>query len=140
VEGADVGMIQGRDGAGFAFEASAEPRRRDFDGHSAVKARVSGLVDGAHAAGAKRSQNLVRTKLRAGLQRAFAGGLPKRLIEHAHGRLLHERFHFAAEVWVAAAGFFQKRGTQFGRPFECGMVQLLDLPPSFGDHTSWCRL
>jgi hypothetical protein len=52
-------MIQGSYGTGFALESFAELLLRDFDGDSTVQARVAGLVDFPHAAGADGSDDLV---------------------------------------------------------------------------------
>ena len=51
-------MVQGGNGAGFAFEPllqvgiRAEVRREDLDSHRAVKAGVARTIDFAHAASA----------------------------------------------------------------------------------------
>jgi hypothetical protein len=50
-EDADIWAIQGPDGVCFPFQAAAETHRGDLDGNYAIKARVSGFLDGAHAAG-----------------------------------------------------------------------------------------
>ena len=58
VDGADVGMVEGGGGAGFAAEAlqglavSGDIFGEEFEGYEAVEARVFGLVDHAHAAAA----------------------------------------------------------------------------------------
>ena len=59
VKGADIGMIQRRDGAGFTLEPLTEPRARNLDRHTPVQARIAGPVDFAHAAGADRRHDLV---------------------------------------------------------------------------------
>jgi hypothetical protein len=70
VDGDDVGVVEGGDGAGFALEAAAEvgrcPRRtrsrvltKDFDGDVAVEAGVAGAVDLAHTADSERGLDLV---------------------------------------------------------------------------------
>ena len=67
VEMADIGMIEGRDGAGFAFETFAsfgffgKMRGKNFDGDFAVEAGVEGAVDFAHAAGTEGRLNFVGT-------------------------------------------------------------------------------
>ena len=68
---ADVGVIQLRDGARFAFEPLAKLRSggdlrgQRLDGDDAIEPRVAGLVDLAHPASAQRRHDLVRTKTRA---------------------------------------------------------------------------
>ena len=70
VNGDDVGVVEGGDGAGFALEAAAEvgggaERTRcgvlakDFDGDVAIEAGVAGAVDLAHAADSERGLDLV---------------------------------------------------------------------------------
>src|SRR5437868_14117413 len=66
VERADVGMIQGRDGAGFALKTLTKLSLGNLDGHDAIKARVTSLVDVAHSARTDRSENLVRPEFVAG--------------------------------------------------------------------------
>jgi hypothetical protein len=105
VEDADIRVIQGRDGVRFPFEASAETHGSDLDGNCAIEAQVSGFIDGAHAAGSERRQDLVRSKLRAGLEGAFTGRLPRWIVKHSVGGLSQQRFHFATELFVAARGF-----------------------------------
>jgi hypothetical protein len=74
VQRADVGMTQLRDGARLAVEAGAglgrlgQVRRQHLHGHIAAQARVAGAVDLAHAAGAERGDDLVRTEHGAGSQ------------------------------------------------------------------------
>jgi hypothetical protein len=65
--GYDVGVVQGSDGAGLAFEAAAEiggsaGLAEDFDSHIAIKARVPGAVDFAHAAHSEQGLDLVGTE------------------------------------------------------------------------------
>jgi hypothetical protein len=62
-------MIQGRDGASFALETLTELGLRDFDRDDAIKARVTRLVDLAHAAGADRSEDLIRAEFSTGRKR-----------------------------------------------------------------------
>jgi hypothetical protein len=72
IELANVGMVQGGDGAGLAFEAIGEPLRCDFDRHHAVQPGVAGLPDFTHAAGADRRQDLVGAQ-------PSSGGKPHRV-------------------------------------------------------------
>ena len=64
----NVGMIQRRGGARFPLEAreslgiARERARQDLDGDVSAEARIAGLVDLAHAAGAQRRQDLVRAE------------------------------------------------------------------------------
>ena len=59
VNGADVGMVQGGGGLGFALEAGEGLRvagnffGQEFQGDEAMQARVFGFVDDAHAAAAE---------------------------------------------------------------------------------------
>ena len=66
IELADVGMVQGRDGAGFVFEALGEALLGDFDGDSAVEARVASLPHLAHPALAEGREKLVGAEFVAG--------------------------------------------------------------------------
>ena len=65
-------MVEAGNGAGFAFESLAnfgsvgQPLWENFDGDSAVKARVACAVHFAHAAGAERRLNFVRAEFRSG--------------------------------------------------------------------------
>ena len=54
-----VGVVQSRDGAGFAFEAFAEDFAGGFDGDYAVETGVAGLPDFSHATGADGREDLV---------------------------------------------------------------------------------
>ena len=62
VERADVRMVQGRDGAGFAGESCAEAFLAHLDRHGAVQPGVAGAEDAAHAARAEECLDLVRTQ------------------------------------------------------------------------------
>jgi hypothetical protein len=72
VELADIGMIQGGEGAGFAFEAllqfgrGGEVRGEDLDGDGAVQAGVAGAIDFTHAAGAERRFDFIGAEFCAG--------------------------------------------------------------------------
>src|SRR5262249_12166846 len=74
VERADVGMRELRDRAGFAVEALPElrvggdRRGQHLDRHRPIEARVAGLVDLAHSAGAQERLNLVRAESGADVQ------------------------------------------------------------------------
>ena len=59
LELADVGVVEGGDGAGFALEALSEFGFGGFDGYGAVETGVAGFVDFAHAAFAKRREDFV---------------------------------------------------------------------------------
>jgi hypothetical protein len=65
MEGADVGMVQRRDGSGFAVETLpgvgilGKLRRKNFDGNSAIQASVARAIDFTHAAGAYGRNDLV---------------------------------------------------------------------------------
>jgi hypothetical protein len=80
VELADVGMIQGRDGAGFAFETRVgfgffgEMLGENFDGDGAVEASVARAVDFTHAACAEAGLNFVGAEFGAGGERHWVGG------------------------------------------------------------------
>ena len=73
-EGADVGMLQRRDGPRFPFEAAAQlgvfgkGGGEDLDGHGPTKARIASLVDLSHATFTELGGDLVRTKPAAGRQ------------------------------------------------------------------------
>jgi hypothetical protein len=69
VEHADVGMIEARDGLGFALEAlfangiRGELRGENLNRYRAIKACVIGAIHFAHAARTERDADLVGTKL-----------------------------------------------------------------------------
>jgi hypothetical protein len=50
IESADVGMVEGGDGAGFAFEALGEAGVDQFDGDGAAEAGIAGAVHTSHTA------------------------------------------------------------------------------------------
>ena len=58
MQGADVGMIQRRNGARFALKAllqigvGRKMRRQNLDGNGAVEAGVLGAIDLSHTSGA----------------------------------------------------------------------------------------
>ncbi len=83
IEGADVGVIQGRDGAGLALEALAGLgvigglRGENLDGHGAVQAGVPGPVHFPHATRPQRGDDGVRPKARVGGERHEADSIPQ---------------------------------------------------------------
>ena len=74
VEDADVWMFQRGDRLRLALEPLVklgvvfQVLGQDLDRDAAVQARVAGLVDLAHAAGAERRHNLVRAEVRSGIE------------------------------------------------------------------------
>jgi len=64
IERADVRMIQRAHGARFADEAFAEVAGHDFDGDPPPQPRIARLIHLAHAAGADRLDNFVRSQLK----------------------------------------------------------------------------
>ena len=60
VEGADMGVIETGDGAGFALEALGEADAANFDGDGSFEAGVAGFVDFAHASCAEHGDDFVR--------------------------------------------------------------------------------
>ena len=62
VQCADVRMIELRDDLGFACETDRKVLRGDFDRDFSTEPRVACPVDLAHAAGADRGNNLIRTE------------------------------------------------------------------------------
>ena len=79
VDGDDVGMIEGGDGAGFLFEAAeavgivGEGGGKDFQGDVAEEAGVAGAVDFAHAAGADEGDDFVGAELGVGWEGHWRG-------------------------------------------------------------------
>ena len=61
---ANMWMVQCRDSARFLFEPVAVLSRQPLDGDDSVEPCVACLPDFAHPASAKRSDNLVRAKVR----------------------------------------------------------------------------
>ena len=80
VDAADVGMIQGRDGASLALEAGTQIgiasnlTRQDLDGNRSIEACVAGSVNLAHAAGPEGGDNLIRAEAGAGSEGQTAAG------------------------------------------------------------------
>ena len=75
VDRPDVRMIQRREHLRFALEAgeaigiARERVRQDLQRDLAIQLRVARAIDLAHAAGAKRGQDLIRAEARSGGQR-----------------------------------------------------------------------
>ena len=69
---ADIRMLQAGDGAGLAFEASAQivpvgdELREDFDGDGAVEPRVEGFVHFPHPARAEGREDFIRAEAVSG--------------------------------------------------------------------------
>ncbi|OFW16004.1 MAG: hypothetical protein A3F69_02945 [Acidobacteria bacterium RIFCSPLOWO2_12_FULL_66_10] len=72
VERTDVGVMKGRDDAGFAFEPRSgvgpieSGRRQDLQRDEPIEPRVARPVDLTHPAGSDRRQHLVGTEARSG--------------------------------------------------------------------------
>jgi hypothetical protein len=62
-QGADIRMIQGGDGFGFALEAIGELFGREFDRDFAVQSGIARLPDFAHATAADALDQAIRTEL-----------------------------------------------------------------------------
>ncbi len=75
VELADVGIVQGGDRPGFAFEPLGKLRPADLDGDDPIEAGVFGPVHIAHATRSDSGQNLVRSEASAGGQRHVRGSV-----------------------------------------------------------------
>ncbi len=75
VEVTDVRMVEGGDGAGFAFEAGGEfgvgreVCGKNLDGDDAIEASVAGAVNLSHSASAEGGLNFVWTEFGAGGER-----------------------------------------------------------------------
>ena len=92
--------------------------RQNFDGHSSIQSGVSSLVDFSHSTSSQHALNLVRPKLPSDKRRRLGSEL---LGSELQGGPVDEllcllvirqqRFHFAAQVFVALAGFSDE-----GRP------------------------
>ncbi len=65
VQGADVRVIEGSDGSGFALESLGEAVGGNLDRDFASEARIAGAIDLAHATRADERENLVRTEFLA---------------------------------------------------------------------------
>jgi hypothetical protein len=63
---ADVGMVQGGDGAGLAFEAVGEGGLRELDRDRAVETGIAGLPHLSHAARAEGREQFVGSELFTG--------------------------------------------------------------------------
>jgi hypothetical protein len=66
---ADVGMVQRRDGLGFAFVSFIELRGGDFDCHISIQARVARAIHLADAARSDGRKNFAWTESVAGGER-----------------------------------------------------------------------
>jgi hypothetical protein len=85
-EGADVGVVEGGDAAGFALEVLGELLGGDFDGDDAVEAGVARALHLSHSARAKGRDDLVGSEFTAGRKR--------------HGRVLTSLRELAQTVAV----------------------------------------
>ena len=105
VDAADVRMVQRGDRTRLALEAS--PRigvagdftREDFDGNRAIETSIVGFVDLAHAAGAQRADDFIRTEPNAGVE--------------GHARLSLLGFLCAVIIvapWLVAGGYAYQGG------------------------------
>jgi len=80
VDAADVGVVQGRNGASLALEAgtqigiASDLTRQDLDGNRSIEACVAGSVNLAHAAGSEGGDNLIRAEAGAGGEGQTAAG------------------------------------------------------------------
>src|SRR5690242_2480194 len=61
VHGGDVRMVQGRGGAGLAFDPIAELVLRGFQSDDAIKPRITGFEDLSHATGSDALNYLIRS-------------------------------------------------------------------------------
>ena len=77
VELADVGVIEGGDGAGFAIEAFGELVFGDFEGDDAVEAGIAGFPDFSHASGAERVEDLEGSEAFAGCGHSWMNYIPR---------------------------------------------------------------
>src|SRR5262245_33587093 len=84
VDAADVGMVQGGDGASLALEAgphigvARDHTRQDLDRDGPIEARVACSVDLAHPTRAKRGQDFIRTEASASSEQHGNGSDYKR--------------------------------------------------------------
>src|SRR5262245_30848383 len=111
VHGADVGVIEGGDGASFAFEAgpSISVQRKLFgknlDGDRAIESYVSRLVYLAHAAGTNQPDDLVGSEANTGRKRHwFGSGLYGELADFTGPRKC-ERRSTVRQLWTQSFGF-----------------------------------
>jgi len=80
VDGAEVGMIQRREGLGFTLTSCEALRvirhrgQQHLDGYLAIELRIARALHGAHAALAKRRQDLEGAEARAGRERRGVHG------------------------------------------------------------------
>ena len=158
VQGADVRMIEPRDDACLALEASSSLRirgeigRQHLDGHEAVEARVARLVDLSHAAGCEKRDDLIGAQPRADGKARGRRDLLARIGREARGPVHfpqvrgagekcaglgpggEERVDVAAEIAVADAGLLQEGLALLGRAFEHGAEDVLDALPAISLH------
>src|ERR1700693_3566828 len=100
-------MVQRGDRTSFPLEASTELLSANLDGDLAAQASVNRPINTAHASGADRSFDLVRSKLGAGGQLGSGGivqqvrcAFPRRPVQR-RTLLRQQRFDLAAQFLVA---------------------------------------
>ncbi len=86
VELADIRVVEGGNGASFAFEAFGESFGHDFDGDGAIETGVAGFVHLAHAAGADERDDFVRSQTGSRVEHRRLTILP---LENKIGRLVY---------------------------------------------------
>lgn len=131
VERADVGMADGRDGAGLLLEAVEEGLIADLDGDAASEPGVGCAKDLAHTAFAEKGFNLVGADTGAGgdgrigeVADEVGGVLIKESIA-ARGVVREELLDFAADLGIGTV----EHGCS---AFIGGVVQRLDQTPALG--------
>ena len=146
VQSADMRVIEGRNGLGFALESSTELLIGDLDRDGPAQARVTGFIDLAHPAFAQTALNFIRPYWGSGLQFPFAElhqqarrDLVERLYGIAGAILREQRDYFPVQFFIGPA-CRGKKGLPLGwGAFPRRVVQLLNLLHSFGSHSRWSR-
>ena len=141
VDGADVGVAECGSGAGLAFEAiqgggiTEEFASEEFEGDGTAEASVPSAIDLSHAAGAEEGVDAIGSDEAAGKGGGIAGGqdagrgFERRDFEEGGGAvpLRDERFDFAAEIGVSAAGGIEVSGAAGASQFERMNDNLFDV-------------
>jgi hypothetical protein len=98
VQRADIGMVQRRNRASLALETLTVLGPGNLDGNDAIKARVTSLLDFAHAARTDGCENFVRAEVRTG----FETHIGRTVLPHEAAFLRHIA-HISEPVKVATA-------------------------------------
>ena len=145
VQGADVRMREGRDGARLAFETIAELRAEKLYRHGTVQASVASPKNLTHTAGTEGTLDFIRPEPRA------RRGLRERVLQSAEGQpcrtvqkvlrgviTAEEGFGVAAQLAIVSAGFFQVFVAFRGAAVTRRVKDFFDSLPALRSHGYGC--